>query len=259
MVQVSASTDKAANSGRMRRLLAGAATHRPNLVVFPEAFMHDFGDPGTKLTKVAEPLDGPFVTSMAELARTYRFAIVAGMFERAEDEELVYNTVVAVDANGDIAGCYRKIHLYDSFGNRESDRLRGGDLEPVVASLAGMQVGLLTCYDLRFPELSRLLVEQGAELVCVPAAWVRGPLKEDHWETLLRARAIENTCFYAGAGQCGPSYVGRSMVVDPMGVVISALGSEEGLAIADIDREALEAVRERNPALQHIRFGVVPR
>jgi predicted amidohydrolase len=259
VVQVAATTDKSANLAKARRLIAAAATRRPHLVVLPEAFMHDFGDPNAALAPVAEPLDGPFVGALTELARTYRIGIIAGMFERSEDAERAYNTVVAISPEGDLAARYRKIHLFDSFGHRESDRLVGGDLEPAIAKISGMSVGLLTCYDLRFPELGRLLVDSGAEIIAVPAAWMSGPLKEDHWETLLRARAIENTCFVVGAGQCGAAYIGRSMIIDPMGVAVVGMGSEEGLAVADVEPDRLNEVRRRNPALEHQRFRVVPR
>lgn len=256
-VQAAGSTDKAANIAKARRLVAGALARRPNFVVLPEAFMHDFGDSGTQLARVAEPLDGPFVSALTELARTYRIAIAAGMFERSEEAGLAYNTLVVIDVDGALIGHYRKIHLFDSFGYRESDRLKPGELSPVVVDLFGMRVGLLTCYDLRFPELARLLVAKGAEVLCVPAAWMRGPLKEDHWDTLLRARAIENTCFVIGAGQVGASYIGRSMVIDPMGFPLVSLGSDEGVVVADVERSRLEDVRSRNPALEHRRFAVV--
>jgi predicted amidohydrolase len=257
VAQAAASTDKAANLTRVRKLVAKAAARRPHIIVFPEAFMHDFGDPSLHLAPVAEPIDGPFVTSLSELARTYRIALIAGMFERSEDSELAYNTVVALGSDGGLLARYRKIHMYDSFGYRESDRLKGGDLEPAVVKIAGMSVGLLTCYDLRFPELARALIAQDAEVLCVPAAWARGPLKEDHWQTLLRARAIENTCFVAAAGQCGPSYIGHSMVVDPMGIPVVTLGIDEGIAVAEVQRDRLQELRSRNPALEHRRFQVV--
>ena len=257
-VQAAGSTDKAANLAKVRRLVAGALARRPSSVVLPEAFMHDFGDLGTPLARVAEPLDGPFVAALTELARAYRIAIAAGMFERSDEAKLAYNTLVVVDVDGALIGHYRKIHLFDSFGYRESDRLKAGDLRPVVVDLFGMRIGLLTCYDLRFPELARLLVAEGAEVLCVPAAWMRGPLKEDHWDVLLRARAIENTCFVVAAGQVGTSYIGRSMVVDPMGFPLGSLGSDEGVVVADLDRARLDEVRSRNPALEHRRFTVTP-
>ena len=125
---------------------------------------------------------------------------------------------------GAVSTSYRKIHLYDSFGYKESDALRAGPLAPVVVDVAGFRVGLMTCYDLRFPELARLLVDHGAEVLVVPAAWVAGPRKVEHWRTLVRARAIENTVFVVAAAQPGPRYSGHSMVVDPLGDVLAEAG-----------------------------------
>ncbi len=206
LVQTAATTDSAAQratvAGWFERLRA-APGPAPDLVVLPEGVMHDFGPADHDLAAHAEPLDGPFVQLLAAEATRLGATVVAGMFERSDDERLPYNTLVALAPDGSLVGASRKVHLYDSFGYRESDRLRPGPVEPVVLAVGSLRVGLMTCYDLRFPEFSRLLVESGADTLCVPAAWVRGPLKEDHWVTLLRARAIENTCWALGAAQNG--------------------------------------------------------
>ncbi|MEK8171118.1 nitrilase-related carbon-nitrogen hydrolase [Streptomyces sp. M19] len=122
-------------------------------------------------------------------------------------------------------GRYRKIHLYDAFGDRESANVRPADEPPVVIEVAGTRVGLMTCYDVRFPELARLLVDAGAEVLALPAAWVRGPAKERHWELMVAARALENTCWVAASGECGPRNIGNSMVVDPLGTVVARLSA----------------------------------
>ena len=201
LVQVAAGLDKAENLRSVHALVSEAAQSGPDLVVLPEAVMHDFGPTDSDLAAVAEPLDGPFVSALAFLAREHGTAIVAGMFEATDG--LPYNTLVALDANGDLIAAYRKVHLYDSFGYRESDRLTPGPLEVATVDVADARIGVMTCYDLRFPEIARLLVDAGATVLAVPAAWVRGPLKESHWDTLLRARAIENTVYVAAAAQCG--------------------------------------------------------
>jgi predicted amidohydrolase len=226
-----------------------------HLVVLPEASMHDFGAADAPLGRTAQPLDGRFVAMLAQLAVRYRLTIVAGMFETSPDESRPYNTLVVLGPTGELVASYRKLHLYDSFGYRESDRLLAGDGSPVVVTVGGFRLGLLTCYDLRFPELSRLLVEAGADVLVVPAAWVKGPLKESHWETLLRARAIENTVYVLGAAQCGRSYIGRSMAVDPMGVVLAGLGVDEGVAVTTLERRVIEQARERNPSLANRRLS----
>ena len=149
---------------------------------------------------------------------------------------------------------YRKIHLYDSFGYRESDRLTGGPLEPVVVDVAGWRVGLMTCYDLRFPELARRLVDAGAEVLVVPAAWLPGERKVEHWRTLLAARAIENTCFVVGAAQPEPRYSGHSVVVGPLGEVLAEAGGVEATLDVVLERADLETARRTNPSLSNRRL-----
>ncbi len=255
-VQRSSSLDPAENRAALdvvAEICAGRP--RPDLVVFPEAFARDFGKAGSRLSAYAEPLDGPFVTRLGELAAEHDVTIVAGMFEVSSDPERPFSTIAVAGPEG-LCAAYRKIHLYDSFGHRESDQLSAGDtLEPVVVDVRGWKLGLANCYDLRFPELARLLVDAGAELLLVPAAWVAGDLKVDHWRTLLRARAIENTVYVAAAAQPAPRYSGHSMVVGPDGQVLAEVGDAgpDG-AFATLDRPHLEAVRETNPSLANRRL-----
>ena len=255
LVQRAASLDPAENRaalGVVRDIMAGRPdTH---LVVFPEVFARDFGKPGSDVAAYAEPLDGPFVSRLAELAAEHRVTVVAGMFETCEDPARPYNTLVVVGPDG-LRATYRKIHLYDSFGYRESERLTAGPLEPVVVDVEGWQLGLMTCYDLRFPELGRLLVDGGAEVFVVPAAWVAGERKVDHWRTLVTARAIENTVYVAAVGQPGPRYSGHSMVVAPDGSELVALGDEDAhVAAAGLRRDLLEESRTTNPSLTNRRL-----
>jgi predicted amidohydrolase len=222
-----------------------------DLVVLPEAFARDFGEAGSDVSGFAEALDGPFAGEVARVAAATGSTVVAGMFEASEDPARPYNTLVV---GGPSAAAYRKIHLYDSFGYRESDRLTGGPLEPAVVEVAGWQVGLMTCYDLRFPELARRLVDAGAEVLVVPAAWLPGERKIAHWRTLLAARAIENTCFVVGAGQPEPRYVGHSAVFGPLGdTLVEADGSEQVLE-AVLERRDLDAARRTNPSLSNRRL-----
>lgn len=223
-----------------------------DLAVLPEGVMHDFR-PSVDLRDIAEPLDGPFVTRLQSLAVEHGTALIAGMWEPA-DEDRVHNTTVILDRNGKLIATYRKIHLFDSFGFSESDRVTAGPLSPVVADLDGFKLGLMTCYDLRFPELGRALVEQGADVLVVPAGWVAGDLKVDHWRTLLRARAIENTSYVVASCLSQPWYVGHSTVIDPMGVSLVELDDTPGEVSVDLDPTRVAEVRDLLPSLRHRRM-----
>lgn len=257
VVQLCAATDSAANRAMIHEQLGALdAADRLDLVVLPEGAMHDFGSTDLDLAAVAESLDGPFVELVAGQARRLRSTIVAGMFERTDD--LPYNTLVVVGPDGALRQTYRKIHLYDSFGYRESDRLRAGEIEPVVLDVAGVPVGLMTCYDLRFPEHARELVDRGAELIAVPAAWVAGEHKLDHWRTLLAARAIENTVHVVAAGQGGERYTGHSLVVDPWGSIVGEADSAPEIVRATLDPQTVARARQINPSLANRRIRHTP-
>jgi predicted amidohydrolase len=196
---------------------------------------------------------------VAEQARRLGATVVAGMFERTDD--LPYNTLVVVGPDGDLRATYRKIHLYDSFGYTESTRLRGGPVEPVVVDVAAADgtttsVGLMTCYDLRFPELGRALVDAGAETFVVPAAWVAGDHKLHHWRTLLAARAVEDVVAVVAAAQGGERYTGHSLVLDPWGTTLAeGDAGEDAVVTAEIDPTAVSRAREVNPSLANRRMG----
>lgn len=234
-----------------RNLIAELTPDDADLVVFPEAFARDFGTAGSDLSAYAESLDGPFVTEVERVAKERDTTIVAGLFETSGDPDRPYNTLVMRGAG---QADYRKIHLYDSFGYRESDRLSAGEIEPVLTEVGGLTVGLMTCYDLRFPELSRLLVERGADVLVVPAAWMAGDRKVDHWRTLVLARAIENTAYVVAAAQPTPRYTGHSMVVDPRGDVLAEAGDGDEVITAVLERDVLEEARRTNPSLANRRM-----
>jgi predicted amidohydrolase len=251
LVQLASSIDSAANRDLVESRLGGV-DGSADLVVLPEATMHDFGSADHDLAAAAEPLDGPFVAMLAEHARRLDSTIIAGMFERTDD--LPFNTLVAVAPDGSLAAAYRKIHLYDSFGYRESERLSAGDIEPVVIDVGGMATGLMTCYDLRFPEMGRALVDAGAELFVVPAAWVAGEHKLNHWRTLLTARAVEDTVAVAAAAQGGKRYTGHSLVIDAWGSIVGEAGDDDDLVQADIEPADVVQARDVNPSLANRRI-----
>lgn len=249
------------NLSVMLELATISAARGASLVVFPEYSSYFTPDAGQNWLDAAQPLDGPFVRGLSQLAQHLRIHLVAGMLETVpEDESHAFNTLVAVAPTGQVVAAYRKAHLYDAFGQRESDWIRAGDLvAPQTFAWAGFTVGLQTCYDIRFPEVTRQLVDAGADLVLVPAEWVRGPLKEHHWRTLVTARAIENTIYIAAADHAPPIGVGNSMIIDPMGVELATIGDETAVAVADVRPARIHEVRAVNPALMLRRFGVVPR
>jgi deaminated glutathione amidase len=255
--QMPVSADPAVNLGRVAAAVADAAAGGAQLAVFPEGMQARFG---TDLRAAAEPADGAFNKGLSGIASEHGVALLAGVFEPGPGDR-VYNTAVAYDARGNLAAAYRKIHLFDALGQRESDQIAAGG-EPVVVELGGLRVGVLICYDIRFPEHARALAARGADLLVVPAGWAAGLFKEEHWVTLVRARAIENTVWVAAADQVpdpaepatgAPTGVGRSMLVDPMGTVRLDLGSRPGIAVGDVDTKLTAEVRATLPVLEHRR------
>lgn len=256
--QTTPGTDPAVNLQTVRDLATAATGRGATLVAFPE--YSSFFEPqlGADSVAAGEMLDGVFASTVGEIARGLGIHIVAGMLETA-DAGRVSNTLIAVSPAGAIVATYRKLHLYDAFGHRESDRVRPGEVgAPETFEWEGLTVGLQTCYDIRFPEVSRRLVDAGAEVLVVPAEWVRGPLKEQHWRTLLTARALENTVYVAAADHAPPVGVGNSMVVDPMGVELVTIGEETGFALTEVSAQRVSSVREINPSLALRRFGTHP-
>jgi predicted amidohydrolase len=275
-VQVATGFDLEENRRLVADGLRAAAQGGARLVVFPEAAMCTFGDAAFDLASVAEPLDGPFVSMLAEGAARHGCVAVAGMFEQVpaagsgavpgrdpdRHPERAFNTAVVVGPDGLVAA-YRKLHLFDALGARESDRVAGGDPATDVVTVPlgdELVLGVMTCYDLRFPEMTRALVDRGATVIALGAHWFNGSGKAEVWETLVRARAIESTAYVIAAGKPEDEAVGRSMVVDPLGEVLVELGGrEEGVAFADVSPARVSAVRRMLPVLEHRCFDVVLR
>jgi deaminated glutathione amidase len=258
-VQLTSGADKAANLERAERLVARAASTGADVVVLPEKW-NGIGDAET-LRALAEPLDGESVAAMADWAKRHGVTLVGGSItERREGREKLSNTCLVFDPEGELVATYRKIHLFDvevgGLTYRESEAEEHGE-EPVVAEIEGWPVGLTICYDLRFPELYRVLALEGALLATVPAHFTLYTGK-DHWHLLLRARAVENGFYVAAPAQVGetgigrPSY-GRSLIVDPWGTVLAQAPDEETVISAELDRAWLDEVRRRLPSLSQRR------
>ncbi|HEY3614984.1 MAG TPA: carbon-nitrogen hydrolase family protein [Gaiellales bacterium] len=236
-----------------------AAATGADIVVLPERW-DAFGS-ADEIRAAAEALDGPRLSAVAAWARELGVAIIAGsVAERVDGDERLRNTSVAFDRDGSQVAAYRKIHQFDvdlpGQRVRESDTDAPGT-EPVIAELDGVRVGLTICYDLRFPELYRAYGIAGATVITVPAAFLERTGR-DHWEVLLRARAIENQCWVAAANQhgslpAGLTAYGRSMIVDPWGTVVAQAPDGQGVISADCDDERVARVRAHVPSLAHRR------
>lgn len=252
--------DEQQNLRAMTDLAMQAAARGANLVVFPEYSAYFEPSLGPGCVSAAQSLGGDFVTTLSHLSTELGMHVVAGMLETTTVPGRFSNTLVALDPDKGLIAIYRKQHLYDAFGQQESDWVLPGALEtPQTFRIGELTVGMQTCYDIRFPEVTRRLVDAGVDLVLVPAEWVRGPLKEQHWRTLLTARALENTVYVAAADHAPPIGVGNSMVLDPMGVELVTVGDTTDVAVAWLSAERVRAVRAVNPALGLRRFRVVER
>lgn len=257
VAQFAPGDDLGENLRSIRELATLAVDRGAKLVVFPEYSSFFVAELGARSVAAAEPLDGPFVTELSALAVELGVHLVAGMLETTADSGRFSNTLVAFDGSGTLVAKYRKIHLYDAFGFTESEWVVAGAIvPPELFTIDGITVGLQTCYDVRFPEMTRRLVDAGADLVVLPSEWVRGPLKEHHWRTLVTARALENTVYVAAADQAPPIGAGNSMIVDPMGVEIATIGENTDVALAWVSTARIAEVRAVNPALQLRRFAV---
>ncbi|MFC4907869.1 carbon-nitrogen hydrolase family protein [Actinomadura gamaensis] len=263
LCQIEVGDDPKENLDRVLAAIAEAASTPGgcDLAVLPEAAQIRFGN---DLAEAAEPVTGPWVSAVRDAAREHRVNVVVGVFEPTSDGR-VYNTVVGISDTGEMVGSYRKLHLYDAFGDRESERVAPGD-RPVVMDLAGARLGIITCYDVRFPELARALVDEGADILVIPAAWAQGVFKEEHWTTLVRARAIENTAWVVAVDKAPdrtrpprglPGGVGRSSLIDPMGTVLADLGPFPTVRVLDLDPSLTSRVRETLPSLSHRRRDIL--
>ena len=259
LVQLAADQDVAANVDRAAALIREAGESKPGLVALPEMFQ--YRGPVAGFRESATELPGPLTEPFSELARDLDCWILLGsLAERSTDPKRPYNTSALLDPAGQIAALYRKRHLFDvaiddGQSDRESARITPGD-KSVVAVLGGLaeevdvRLGLSICFDLRFPELYRELTAAGAVVLAVPANFLEATGR-DHWEVLLRARAIENGAFVIAPAQCGigagvPTH-GRSMIVDPWGIVVAQAPDGPGVVVAEIDLERVVEVRRQLP------------
>ena len=260
-VQLSSQSDLATNLEECHARVQEAAALGASIVVLPENFAYMGPEEGKR--RIAEPLeelDGPIGRSLSDMALRSGVVVVAGgLPERSADPMRPYNTCAVFGRGGELLGRYRKMHLFDvdlADGTtlRESSSTAPGN-EPSLVEIDGFGVGLSICYDVRFPELYRALVDRGAEILVVPAAFTVHTGKA-HWHVLLRARAIESQCFVAAAAQWGSHPGGRttyghSLLIDPWGSILAESADRSGVIVAELSREELEKVRSSLPSLRH--------
>ncbi|OLF16112.1 carbon-nitrogen hydrolase family protein [Actinophytocola xanthii] len=257
--QITSTGSPVENLGLVRSSVERAAGEGASVVLFPEATMACFG---TSLAPLAEPIDGPWATSVAEIAAEHDVLVVAGMFTPSPDGR-VFNTLLAT-GRGQHVG-YDKIHLFDAFGFAESRTVAPGS-ELVTVTLDEAVLGLATCYDIRFPELFTRLADRGASAVLLGASWGAGPGKLAQWELLVRARALDSTCWVVACGQADPAAgggtahgraptgIGFSTVADPSGEVAAQLGADPDLLLVDLDLPLVEKTRAAIPVLANRRL-----
>ena len=258
VAQIKASTEKADNLKLAQELVREAKDKGARMIAFPEFLMAY--SPATQsaeqLASIAEPLDGNFTSTMRAAAKQHQVGLVITIYETCRLPNRVYDTALWIDSQSAIAAVYRKLHLYDALGLKESDKFLAGDEPAAPVRTAIGQIGMMICYDLRFPELSRILTLMGADVLVAPSGWVQGEMKVDHWQTMVRARALENGCYVIAPDQVGNVYIGHSMVVDPFGRTLADMGEREGLEIVDLDLDVVQEVREKLPLVKNRRADV---
>ena len=256
VLQFDPDPDPEANAALLTETAARAAEDQVDLLLAPEGSIVSYLTDSAAVQRAAQPLDGPFATAVLAASAQYGLTIAAGTFVPDPQSDRAHNTLL-IATGGKVAAAYQKIHLYDAFSYTESDTVAPGHEPPPVLQIGDLTVGFATCYDLRFPELFRSLQQRGAQVLALASAWVRGPLKEEHWLTLLRARAIENTSYVVAADQVGRAAIGRSALFDPMGLQLADMGVENpAYAVADLDPGRVAQVREALPSTENARMRI---
>jgi predicted amidohydrolase len=249
-----------------------AREKKAQIACFPEFQMafSPYSQTSRELFLISESVEGNFTKELRKSAKENNISIIGTIYERSntdsdkpnrvldkikdiDNQFCVYDTALFINNEGALISRYRKLHLYDALGFRESEKLLAGDklFSPVDSPLG--KLGMMVCYDLRFPELSRILTLEGSNTLVSPSGWVQGTMKEDHWLTMCKARSIENGVYLIAPNQVGNVFCGRSLVIDPFGVVILDMGAKEGLEVIDLDLGRINLVRNDLPLLKNRR------
>jgi predicted amidohydrolase len=272
IVQMKSSVNKDKNLTFSLEAIKEAREKNAQIVCFPEFQMAFSPNSQTsrELFLISESVEGNFTKELRKSAKENNISIIGTIYERSntdsdkpnrvldkikdiDNQFCVYDTALFINNEGVLISRYRKLHLYDALGFRESEKLLAGDklFSPVDSPLG--KLGMMVCYDLRFPELSRILTLEGSNTLVSPSGWVQGTMKEDHWLTMCKARSIENGVYLIAPNQVGNVFCGRSLVIDPFGVVILDMGAKEGLEVIDLDLGRINLVRNDLPLLKNRR------
>lgn len=261
IVQMKSSVDKELNLAHSLKLINEASKKKARLICFPE-FQMAYSPPEQKsesLHKIAEKITGNFVSTLSNSAKQNRITVIATLYEiinTNDKNHKVFDTGVIINKLGKLQTIYRKVHLYDALGFKESKKLLAGSIIEKPSKTSVGKLGLLICYDMRFPEISRILTVNGANILISPSAWVAGFMKREHWEIMVKARAIENGVYVLAPNQVGNIYCGHSMAVDPFGATIVDMENREGIEFIDIDCSKIDTTRRTLPLLTNRRTDV---
>lgn len=261
LVQMKSSINKEQNLAYSLELINEAAKNKARLICFPE-FQMAYSPPEQKpeaLHKIGEKINGNFISTLSYSAKQNKINVIATIYEiinTNKQNHKVFDTAIIINDLGKLQSVYRKVHLYDALGFKESKKLVAGSIieRPTRTSVGNL--GLLICYDMRFPEISRILTVNGASILASPSAWVAGFMKQEHWEIMVKARAIENGVYVIAPNQVGNIYCGHSMVIDPFGSTLVDMGNREGIEIIDIDSSRIDTIRRTLPLLMNRRTDV---
>jgi deaminated glutathione amidase len=262
IVQMKSSENKEENLKVSVNFIKEAAQKKASLICFPEfqmAFSPTKQSSRQLVNEVAEYVNGGnFISAMCKAAKLNKINIISTVYEKSRNkiDSRVYDTAVLINNEGIISSIYRKLHLYDALGFKESNKMIPGNVIEKPMSTSVGNIGLMICYDIRFPEMSRILTVNGADILFAPSAWIHGIMKEEHWQTMVKARAIENGSYLIAPDQVGNIFSGRSMAIDPFGAVLLDMGEREGIEVIEIDKSRIKEVRESLPLLKNRRLDV---
>jgi deaminated glutathione amidase len=262
IVQMESSENKEENLKVSVNFIKEAARKKASLICFPEfqmAFSPTKQSSRQLVNEVAEYVNGGnFISTLCKAAKLNKINIISTVYEKSRNkiDSRVYDTAVLINNEGIISSIYRKLHLYDALGFKESNKMIPGNVIEKPMSTSVGNIGLMICYDIRFPEMSRILTVNGADILVAPSAWIHGIMKEEHWQTMVKARAIENGSYLIAPDQVGNIFSGRSMAIDPFGAVLLDMGDREGIEVIEIDKSRIKEVRESLPLLKNRRLDV---